>query len=222
MQKSFSVLISLLLLANIGLSQNLTDSEFSPEHLPFFEKKTNAPRVPLTNSDTAQDYLHKLHQFFSDYLCDELNIKENAELRIWHYYADDTNQWLFRGLPACYRPTEKLIGLEGYFVHKIYKERDPIILALILAHELGHHIAHSLNIKDQQRTSERHADCFAGALMYELLENQELQDILKAHIHDFYHHLGDSKTHGKAIQRIQHFFDGYELGIPRCLSDLKN
>ncbi len=100
-------------------------------------------------------------------------------------------------------------------------EYGDFAMAIVAAHEVGHHVQEELGILEGQyptRQTELQADCFAGMWGYSQYENVEPGDVGEAM--DISWVSGDlpgtaqndPNAHGKPEERVKWFRTGYDSG----------
>ena len=132
---------------------------------------------------------------------------------------------------AYYCPPSHDIYFDDAFLREIYNQDGDFAVVTILAHEWGHLIQGNLGILDgkQKRyatvVTELQADCFAGAFAkyvseMKLLEDMDLDEggvrLFKTGDYSPWYH---PDHHGRPMQRIDNYLNGWKYGIPVCFSD---
>jgi predicted metalloprotease len=130
---------------------------------------------------------------------------------------------------AFYCPASNSIYYDYNFISKMYSGVGDYAAVSIIAHEWGHLVQAQLGISSGSNFSiqmELQADCFAGAYTKyaELKRELEEGDMEEAGVGLF--NAGDPKgmawfasnAHGKPMQRISAFLDGYKGGTAACFA----
>jgi predicted metalloprotease len=133
---------------------------------------------------------------------------------------------------AFYCPASNSISYDGYFLAGLNKKTGKItgtpgdFAAIVaLAHESGHALQYQLGIMSTSVfPNEQNADCFAGAMAYELGLEHKLRSADLAEAKAAMRLLGDpakagplANAHGDAEQRISAFMAGYTAGPKGCV-----
>jgi len=130
---------------------------------------------------------------------------------------------------AFYCPPDNIIHYDYNFISRIYSQVGDYAVASLIAHEWGHSVQTQLGISKGKFFSiqmELQADCFAGAYTQYARQAGELEDgdLEKAGVGLF--NAGDRigtpwfapQAHGKPMERISAFLDGYKGGVKACFS----
>ena len=132
---------------------------------------------------------------------------------------------------AYYCPSNHSVYYDDAFLRKMYKETGDFAAVTILAHEWGHLVQANLGIVHDNRTiysvqTELQADCFAGAFAGYLNRKGMLEDYDLDEGGAKLFNIGDKygtpwfdrQAHGRPIQRIDAYLEGYKRGTNQCFS----
>ncbi len=138
---------------------------------------------------------------------------------------------------AEYCPADNSVTYDGAFVAALSKRVAAIthspgqfVAVVVIAHENGHALQHQLAIKNPfVFPNEQNADCFAGATVYQMQLDRQLQpkDIEEAKaaltlLADVKEAGPFDKAHGNAYQRVTAFLAGYTSGPNDCSAEFKS
>lgn len=149
----------------------------------------------------------------------------------FHYYTETVQTACGPSVMenAFYCPRSHTIYYDDAFLRDIYNKDGDFAVVTVLAHEWGHLAQGNLGIigGNQQYfaiDTELQADCFAGAFAKYVDENKYLEDkdldeggekLFK--IGD-YRPWFDPQAHGRPLQRIDSYLNGWKYGIRACFS----
>lgn len=191
---------------------------------------TNTAFDYATYTDTLQQVIASLEEYWSQALPAELGVEYSAPSRYSYYRGDE-------GGPRCgaeaappknafYCPAGDFIAWdETGLMIPYYVQAGDFAAAFVLAHEFGHAMQQRLPRRERLGVLvELQADCFAGAWSRDVQEQGLLSagDLDEATLAVFSARdvpgtaFTDPRAHGSGFERTRAFADGYEGGPGAC------
>lgn len=207
------------------------------------ETSANETYLP-TNERTASDMPFDQLVTVSRNLLDEFWAREFAARGIsyqtargFYYYIQPLNTpcGVLELNNAFYCERNHSVYFDDRFLRKVYNEAGDFAVVTILAHEWGHLAQRNLGIVRDNRTiysiqTELQADCFAGAFAGYVDQKGMLEDYDLDEGGAKLFNVGDLKgtpwfdrqAHGRPIERIDAYLEGYKRGIRQCFTYTQN